>query len=318
MFWEAFKITASGILQIFILGAIGFWLKKRDTLSDAGLDALSRLVINVTLPFLIFCQLIKDFNFRLYQGWWFFPLLSIFITIIALIVGFLFSYFLKGQQNKAQFISLVGFQNSGYLPLAMVAALLPQDKTGIMFIYLFLFLLGFNLLMWSLGVYILSFSHDAKFELSSIFNLPVIASLLGLGFVFFGWNKFVPDVVLKPLRLVGDCTLPLAMFVVGADLARIKLEHLNKKAMSLLGLAKLVVLPALGLLIILRFKPDALVGLLILIQLAVPPATSLSVIIRHYKKEDILVSQGIFFCHILSILTLPIFLSLYFALAVIK
>jgi predicted permease len=59
-------------------------------------------------------------------------------------------------------------------------------------------------------------------------------------------------------------------------------------------------------------------GLLVLMQLAMPPATSLSVITRHYKKEDLLISQGVFFGHIASVITIAIFLSLYFTLSVVK
>jgi len=52
--------------------------------------------------------------------------------------------------------------------------------------------------------------------------------------------------------------------------------------------------------------------------LAMPPATSLSVVTANYKKEDLLISQGIFIGHIVSIFTIPLFLSLYFILSVIK
>jgi predicted permease len=83
-------------------------------------------------------------------------------------------------------------------------------------------------------------------------------------------------------------------------------------------LAKLIILPVLGLWLIVKFKLPELIGLLIIMQLAVPPATSLSVITRHYKKEDLLISQGVFFGHLLSIITLPLFLSLYFMLIMIK
>jgi len=77
-------------------------------------------------------------------------------------------------------------------------------------------------------------------------------------------------------------------------------------------------LPALGLLLILRIKLPPLIGLLILLELAVPSATTLSVIIRQVKKEDLLISQGIFFSHLFSIVTLPLFLSLYFMIVMVK
>ncbi len=318
MFLESFKITGLAVAQIFLLAALGYFLIKKNMLGPEGLNALSRLVIEVTLPLMIFCQLIKDFSFTLYSNWWIFPLISIAITIAGLIVGSVFLGFIRGPQHKLQFLSLIAFQNSGYLALALVAALLPSDKLDSMFTYIFLFLLGFNLVMWSLGVYILSFTRAKKFELSSLFSPPVIATLVSLILIFFSLNKFIPQGVLKPLRMVGDCTLPLAMLVVGGNLASIHLGHIDKKAMSLMILAKLIILPVLGLGLVIKFKFPELVGLLILMQLAVPSATSLSLIITHYKKEDLLISQGIFLSHIVSLVTLPLFLSLYFTLIMIK
>lgn len=312
MFLESFRGTSLAVMQIFLLAAIGYFLVKKAILGPDGLEALSRLVIEVTLPVFIFCNLIKEFNFSLYPGWWIFPLLSILITIAGLIVGYIFRGAAKGAAGKTQFLSLVAFQNSGYLPLALVAALLPADKADKMFVYIFLFLLGFNLVIWSFGVYMLAFVKTKKFELGSLFSPPVLAALFSLGFIFLGLNRFVPNAILKPLRMVGDCTLPLAMLVVGGNLAQIRLSRIDKKEMFLLILAKLIILPCIGLWLVLNLKLPELLGLLIILELAVPSATTLSVIMRHYKKEDLLISQGVLLSHILSLITLPVFLSLYF------
>ena len=204
MFLESFRITGSAVLQIIILGAIGYFLVKKKVLGGDGLDALSRLTIDITLPILIFCQLIKDFSFKLYPNWWVFPLISLAITILGLLVGFLFSGFIRGHQSKLQFISLVGFQNSGYLPLALFAALFPKELLGPMLIYLFLFLLGFNFVTFSVGVYMLTFLKDKKFDWLSLFNPPVIATFLSMILVFFKFNTFIPDFVFKPLNLIGE------------------------------------------------------------------------------------------------------------------
>lgn len=318
MFLETFKITSLAVFQIFLLGAIGFFLAKKDILGEAGLNILSRLVVEITLPLLIFCQLIKDFRFDLYPNWWMFPLASVAITILGFLIGYIFTGFIKGPLHKMQFLSLVSFQNSGYLPIALIAALLPKYQANTMFIYLFMFLLGFNLIVWSLGVYMLSFHENKKFEMGSLFSPPVIATLVSLLVVFLNLNMFIPNAILRPLRLVGDCTLPLAMFIVGGSLAFIKLKHIDKKAIFFVLLVKLIILPVLGLLFILRFNLPELIGLLIIMELAVPPATSLSVITRHYKKEDLLISQGVLFGHLLSLITLPVFLSLYYIIIMVK
>jgi len=318
MLLESFKITGSAVGQIFILGAIGYFLIRKNILSQEGLAALSRLVMEIILPILIFYQLVKNFTFSAFRNWWIFPLISIAITAAGLLLGFLFLGLIKGKQQRLQFLNLVGFQNSGFLPLALVAALLPEDKMQTMFIYLFLFLLGFNLLMFSLGVYLLTFTRQKKFELGSLWSPPVVATIFTLIFIFFGLERFVPQMVFGPLNMIGQCLIPLSIFVVGGNLAQIKLTRIDKVPMFLMVLAKLVILPALGLWLILRLRFPELLGLLILIELAMPPATMLSVITSHYKKQDLLVSQGILLGHLFGLISIPIFLSLYFAMNVVK
>jgi len=319
MFLESMQVTGRAMLEIFLLAAVGYVLVKKNILKDAGIDALSRLVVEVTLPLLIFSQLIREFSFSVYSNWWIFPLISITITILGLAAGLALTGFItRGPQHKWQFLSLVTFQNSGYLPLALIVTLLPPAQSGQMLIYLILFLLGFNLIMWSAGVYMLTLSTGKKFEMASLFSPPVVATLLSLLVIFLGLNTVIPAFIIRPLKMTGDCTLPLAMFVVGANLAQIHLGRIDKKTVSLLILMKMLLLPALGLWLVIAFKMPALVGLLIVMQLAMPPATSLSVIMRHYKKEDLLISQGIFFGHLAGLITLPLFLSFYFALAMLK
>jgi hypothetical protein len=318
MFLESFKITGLATLQIFLLGALGYFLMKKGVLKDDSLATLSRLVVEITLPLLIFGQLIKDFSFSLYPKWWVFPVLSLVITAAGLLAGLFFSIWIKGERFKTQFVSLVAFQNSGYLPLALVSTILPKEQVPDMLVYLFLFLLGFNLIIWSFGVYMLSTQENKKFELGSLFSPPVIAIISSLVLVFLKVNTLIPEAVLKPIHMIGECTVPLAMLVVGGSLALIRLEQVDKTAIGLLVIVKLILLPLVGLFLVLKFNLPELIGLLIVMQLAVPPATSLAVITKHYKKEDLLISQGIFFGHIFSLVTLPLFLSLYFALIMVK
>ncbi len=318
MFLDAFRTTASSVFEIFILAAIGYFMVKRNIINDTGLHALSRLLVEVTLPLMMFCELTRNFAFRLYPNWWVFPLLSFFITGIGLGIGFLFQKFVADKEEKMRFLALVGFQNSGYLPLALVGTLLNYNQVGSMFIYIFLFLLGFNLAIWSLGVYLLTFHKTKGFELGSLFTPPVIATVFSLVYVFLHLNQFTPPVIMKPLQMVGACTLPLAMFVVGGNLASINIGKIDKKLLSLIVGLKLILMPILGLLLVVIFGMKDLIGLLIVMQLAMPPATTLSVIMRHYHKDDILVSQGIFFGHIVSLITIPVVLGLYFMRLVVK
>lgn len=310
MFFKSFGLVSGAVGQIFILGAIGYFLVRRGILTRQGMDFISRLVIDITLPAMIFSQLIQGFNFSLKPAWWIFPLTSFAITLLGLIVGSAFASLIKRGEQRRQFLSLVAFQNSGYLPLALVAALFSAEKINLMFIYIFLFLLGFNLVMWSLGVYFLSYHRNKKFELGSLFSPPVLATLFTMALVGLGVNKFIPELILRPLRMVGDSTLPLAMFVVGGNLGLIRINRIEFKPISLLILAKLLILPLLGLLFIRGLSLPYLFSLLLMMQLAMPSATSPSLIIVRYNREDLLISQGILITHLVSLATIPFFLSL--------
>jgi len=318
MFLEQFKITGLAMAQIFFLGGAGYILVKKNILSGEGLEALSRLVIQIIFPALIFDQMLKNFSFNLYPNWWIFPLVSLAITVMGLAVGWLLLKLSGLKTHKLQFLSLVAFQNSGYLPLAIAAAIFTGQQANDIFIFIFLFLLGFDLVAWSLGIYMLTYEKQVKFKLQSVFSSPVIANLASLVLIALGLNKFIPDVLFKPLSLMGNCTLPLAMLVVGGNVALVQLKNVDRKINFIFLLGKLIILPALGIVIVLKLALPHLLGFLIVMQLAMPSATSLSIIIRRFNRQDALISQGVFFSHIVSLVTIPLFLSLYLSLVMLK
>ena len=319
MFWDSFNNTAVAVMQVLLLAGVGFFLVKKNIINEDGLNVLSRLLVEVTMPVLIFCQLIKGFSFSIYPNWWIFPLISIVITLAGFGVGAAFLKVIKEKGKKIQFLSLVSFQNSGYLPMALITTLpIKAGMADTLFIYLFLFLLGFNLVIWSVGVYLLTAKRTARFELGSLFSPPVIATLLSLLLISLKVQYIIPEAFVKSLKTLGDCTVPLAMVIVGGNLAMVRLSHVDAKAVGWIVFLKNVLLPGLGILLINWLKLPYLLGLLIILELCMPPATSLSVIIRHYKKEDLLISQGVFFGHMISVVTIPLFLSLYFVNSMIQ
>src|SRR3989338_8407792 len=129
-----FKSITNAMVQIFFLGMIGFLLAKKRMLSKEGLTGLAFFLIEVTLPSLIFCQMVRRFSFSLYPNWWLFIFLSLGITTLGLSMGYIFGLSIKDNLLKKEFISLVTFQNSGYLPLTLVGWILPREQLSTMLI----------------------------------------------------------------------------------------------------------------------------------------------------------------------------------------
>lgn len=300
------------MLQVFVLGVAGFVLVKKGILSPPGLDALTDFFIGLVFPALIFSQIIREFDFREVGYWWLFPLLSLGVTALGLLAGYGFSFNLKEKQARREFIVLSGFQNSGYLPLVLLKGILPPEQLGPMLIYLFLFLLGFNLVIWSWGVSFLSGRKSERFSWASLFSPPVLAVISGLVFVILKIVRFIPQFILLPIEMLGNCSFPLAMVVVGASLAQLyNRQELDLRNIVKLSLLKLCLLPLLGLLFLSLVRLPYLIGLLLILELAVPCATNLAIISRKYARQEKIISHGIFFTHILSLITLPVFLTLF-------
>lgn len=297
-------------MVIFVLA--GFLVMRFKVFKQEGFEVLSKLVISVTLPLFIFQKLITGFSFKLYSNWWVFPLMSFAVTAAGFIIGHAFVKVFK-VAHKREFLSLTTFQNSGYLPLAIVSALLTVWQAQVMFIYIFLFLLGFNLLVWSFGMCMLSKTCDIKDKsmLRSLFSPPVVATVISLIFVFSGINKFIPEFVIRPIKSIGDTTIPLALIVLGGNLSRVNIkDSINREAL-LVTAAKLFLMPILAILFLKFVTLPKLMALLLLLEMAVPSATSLAVISRRYRLEDKLISGTILLTHAVSLVTLPLFLVLF-------
>jgi predicted permease len=316
MFLTSFQTTFGAIFELVLMGAMGFILVRSAFVSEAGLKTLSDLVIGLFLPLFMFVEITRRFSFSLYPDWWIYPLYSLVIAFIGYACGaFAIKMFPALTHDMGEFLGITTFQNSGYLPLPLVAALLPTAMAEEMFIYIFLFLLGFNMVIFSFGVVLLTKAKNQKFNFKNMFNAPVVATLLALAVVFFKASALLPELVLKPMESLGRCTIPLSILVVGGNLASLKntdLSHL--KALSSALVIKLLMVPALFLGFILLTKPQPLLGLLILLQAAMPPAALLSVISKNKNSGDHLISQAIFYGHLLSIVTVPLFLVLYWTL----
>jgi hypothetical protein len=311
----SFKLAAMAILQVFLLGACGYFLVHRKIVTQENLTALSRLIIKVTLPAFIFYRMIKNFSFAEISHWWLFPLLSIIMSAVGFLVGFLFAKADRNLAQKREFQSLVAFQNSGYLPLVLALAILDSGQAERMLIYIFLFLLGFNLTIWSFGVHFLSSASGGNdFGLGQLFTPPVIAVIVSFGFIFLGLQDSIPGFILKPIKMLGDCTIPLGIMVVGGSLIPQRPARgagINKKTAFNLILAKLFIMPLLALGLLSLIELPYLLGLLILLEAAMPSATSLAIISRHGGSDSEFVSQAIFITHIFSLITIPFFLGLF-------
>jgi len=309
-------IVALAIIKLSFISLLGFFLYKRNILGEESLRFLTFFIINLTVPFLFFSHLIQKSDLVLGSNLGIFIAISIGIFILGYFLGIVFSFLAKKDIRK-EFISTISFQNSGYLPMSIAFFLFPQAIRQEFLVYIVLYLLGFNIIMWSAGSYLIFRKKNEKFKVKTIFTPPIVGTIFALLLIYTRTSGFVPEVILSPLKLVGESSFMLSALVLGCWLAKIDLKNISERffVLVVVGFLKLLVIPFLFFMILAKFNVFSILGLFIMFEASMPSAVSLPIVANLRQADSEFVSQGVFFTHILSIVTIPLWVGVYLKLA---
>ncbi|MBL7084829.1 MAG: AEC family transporter [Candidatus Omnitrophica bacterium] len=303
-----FLSVFSRIGIIFIILLVGALARWRKVLTKETTDGLCRIAIEVTLPFLYFYTLSTNLSAELFFSIWSLPIFAIALTLASYFIGRLISFRLKLDSNqRSTFLFLVTFPNYGFLAIPLVFALFGDEGL----VRIIMFNLGITFLYWTFGVAILSGSRVKGLKVfKGLLNNATLALVLGLiaGISSLG----LPQFVLETSRLLGSATIPLALIVVGSILAE---KSSNKtfsfKTVFTLVFCRLILIPGLAVLFINIFNGlPKMLAVLIVLQAAMPSASTTPILTKRFGGDSELAASGVFFTTLFSIITVPLFLSL--------
>ncbi len=291
--------------------AIGAFIYHIGVLSYKSTKELGSLVVNVTYPLLIFVNIIKYFPHIDVPRWYFLPLYEYLIIGGSFLIAYAYLLFDRSIKFKKEFLFMVSFQNTSFLPLVIISNLFPEDIAGKYFIYIFLFDMFFGAGIITTAK-ILFLKDGRGFEWKKFITPPLVSVLTSLLFIHFGWEKAIPSFVTEIMRSVGSISIPLSLLVLGGIIYfSIKENPKINWPYAIKGsFLKLIFIPALALLVI-KFipMPDTL-KFLIIIEAAVPTAMNVTILSRLYGGNYQIQSQATVVMYILSLITLPLFVSL--------
>jgi predicted permease len=310
-FYDVHSIVV-GITKILMLIAVGYALRFAKLLKSDGIDGLSKLLLWVCLPSLILTKIISTFNPGSFPGWWFLPLCSMAMSIGGLAIGYLFQRPLPHFTSGREFMSACAFQNSGYLPMTLVAFVCSGAFCDRILVYIFLFLIGFNLAIWSFIPAFLSHSFRRNFNLRSLLNPPLIATVFAIISVFAAGPEWLPHLFYDPLHMLGEACFPLALVTLGAYLAESGgYKAKNGLALASCLVAKLIILPLIVFFIVKVTTLDISYKFFIVIEATMPSAVSLAIIGYEKKADNQFLTSMIFYSHLCAILTIPAWLYIF-------
>ncbi len=306
---DIFLTTFEAVAALLFIGIVGFFVISRKVLPESAITILAVVTIDIALPSLVFVNIITQFDPQAMPTWWLLPLYFIVFTAGAFALAKLLSSLMR-PKHKPEFASSLFYQNAVFFPLAIIAGWGGGQSE--MMVKLFFFTLLFAPLFFT-TVPFFFYRGKSKVNKTRVFNPILISTILGIAIVLGGMNRFVPAFVESSLLMVGLMSTPLLMLIFGGSLY---LDYRNKGRIEFVEIVKFVaaknlIFPAVMIGIIALLRPAYDLAFLLLLQAAVPPITSLSVMAKRYNGNTGIINQFLLSSFIASLLTIPLFMMLF-------
>ncbi len=292
---------------IAIILVLGFLLGKLKLISPKTNKDLVNLLLTVFMPASLFLAFPASYSDET-SGMFLSGLGAGFLVMIAVIIlsRIIFNkkFYKKEKPRSAAQFALV-FNNATFLGYPIIASTFGEQGV----IPYCGFIIAFNIALFSYGVYLFKHKIDVKLILGVLTNPNIVAVVLGVIVFLTGFQ--VPGFVKDAVQYTGNATTALSIICVGYMLSNAKFLQLIKKwKLMLTALIQLIIGPLAtwALLVVLQF-PQEVVVVCTLIQ-ALPTATSLGLFASKYGGDETEASELVTISTLLSIVTMPIMVSL--------
>lgn len=308
---SAIILRQIGLLATIVV--IGLIACRAKVITAGTKDFLAKLIFYVTLPSMLFTSFSAiEVTPRLLENSLQALLLAVLIMLFMIFAGWLttlISGIKGGHASIFRLHSMLG--NIIYLGLPVISAQFGQEGL----LYGSIFVLVSNILMWTLGVAIITpvGSYSLKSGLRRIFNINTIAIISG--FLLFLFSVKLPQFVLDTVGALGKSNTYLSMiFIASVMYFADGRKMLRNRNAYLLSFNRLVLVPfiLLGLFILFNLLfPGILrreVVSVMIMQAAMPCMVNVVIMVNILGEDDGTATANVFVSTIFSILTLPLIL----------
>ena len=336
------------ILQIsaamFLVMAVGWVARRRGYFSPETTRSLSRFVVDVAFPALVFVQLFKTVDASALRERWYIPLLGAALILSGHLVGTVTAPLFAAREKRRTFTFLVGMSNWVYLPLPITEALYGWE--GIQTVLLVN--IGGQVVLWTVIVGSLRGGRPNGETLRNLLLNPGLwATALGIGLALCApglkgclemrvaeapAGVLAVKAILQPLELVGSITIPLSLVVIGAQLEDAQLEDAARAGNATAGLLPRFDRGVIGVLLARLFVAPLVFVALVLalshsgarmlanpveaccIMAAMPSAVSCGMFVERFGGDTSLAARAVLYTTFVALLSVPALFALFLGL----
>ena len=302
-----FSVVIPYVAWMLVYILLGFAAVKAGWSETAHARSISGILVYICAPAMFF----RAFQRMTYSpedfkriGLFFVVTLAIQVVVIGLLCLLLRRKFADARYRVLSIAAALG--NVGFLGMPLVSVLFPDQP--IVACYSTMYVLSMNLVVFTLGVYLITRDHKYMSLRAAVLNPTTLTILFTLPFYFF--NIHLPGVILDNLEPLERMTTPLCMMVLGMRLAATDLKALFTRPFAYISSAmKLIVYPIAAYLLV-YFIPglDATFKSCVLVLSTVPSGAIILSLAELHRCEQENAASVLLMSSMLCAFTIPLVL----------
>lgn len=294
-----FKNMIDMQLMMFLLVAIGFFIRKKGIVNTEGRMNMIDLCLHITLPFNVLHSFLRKWDWNLFIACGVILLLSVGFNAISV---FFSAVLYKKQETNRQKSLKYGtiISNSGFLGNPMVEGIYGREGL----LYAALFMLPVRIVMWTIGIAVFLKGRKEKLWKNVLTHPCIVAIYAGVIIMVCGIQ--FPTFVEKTIVGISSCNTPLSMMLVGMMLAEVKPKGLIDKTMVFYTAIRLLVIPAVVFAITAFLPLDGMLRGITVIMAGMPAPITTALLSAKYGGDEKYATGMVFLSTILSLITLPL------------
>ena len=280
------------VTPVFLLAAIGyFWVKLG---FEYRVEFVTRLAMTLAVPALVFTSLTQNTINPKFLTEMIIVVCMAYavVSVLALIFTFIFKLDLR------TFLMPLISGNTGNLGLPLCFLAFGKDGLG----YAVIVFAFTSIVAFTFGLWVVSGTRSFKQPLKE----PLVpATILGLLFMFFGWET--PKILTNSLNLISQMAIPLMLITLGVAVARLKTQ-LAFKTLGI-SISKIMIGTIAGITVGYQFSIPYEAFAVLIIQMSMPVAVTSYLLAEKYGANSEAVAGLVVISTFLTTFTTPVVLS---------
>ena len=295
------------MVVLFIIVVLGYALCKLGYMGEDFDRKLSSIVVDVTCPLLILSSVMGE---SLPDRTLILPLLGVgFLTYVLLLVfGFFVPRLIAADRDDQGMIGFaLMFANVGFIGYPIVSSIFGAKAV----FYAALLNMPNTFFIFTAGVMLVKGEYSVrKLNLKLLFSPAMIAAFVAA--LLVALDVHTPEIVARPVTMVGNITVPAALMIIGSSMARLPLHDIiGSPKVYVASVVRLGVVPLSLYFLFKVCGVSDIVNEIDTVVIAMPVASFGTMFCMKYGRNPALMTEMTFITTVGSIFTIPLITMLF-------